>query len=254
MSYSGIFPPLCDPVDGHYLMDGCYVNNVPGSLWRYCRASMSLAGYMPPLCDPIDGHLLLDGGYMNNLPTDVMRSLGVRSVIAVDVGALDETKLSYYGESLSGWWVLWKKWNPWVTPIRVLNMAEIQSRLAYVSCVRQLEQVKKAAYCHYVRPPIDRFQTLDFSLFDEIYAVGYEHGKSVFDVWIKGNEIDIIFGKTAPCTTSVQISRKKSVLKFTSAQSFTDLAALVSKIQAQPCDTLADVSEEECDSDSSILL
>lgn len=29
---------------------------------------MSLSGYMPPLCDPIDGHLLLDGGYTNNLP------------------------------------------------------------------------------------------------------------------------------------------------------------------------------------------
>lgn len=29
---------------------------------------MSLAGYMPPLCDAKDGHLLLDGGYVNNLP------------------------------------------------------------------------------------------------------------------------------------------------------------------------------------------
>lgn len=41
---------------------------LPGSLWRYVRASMSLSGYLPPLCDPIDGHLLLDGGYVNNLP------------------------------------------------------------------------------------------------------------------------------------------------------------------------------------------
>lgn len=39
-----------------------------GSLWRYVRASMSLSGYMPPLCDPKDGHLLMDGGYINNLP------------------------------------------------------------------------------------------------------------------------------------------------------------------------------------------
>ena len=36
--------------------------------WRYVRASMSLAGYLPPLCDPEDGHLLVDGGYTNNLP------------------------------------------------------------------------------------------------------------------------------------------------------------------------------------------
>lgn len=50
------------------------------------------------------------------------------------------------------------------------DMAEIQSRLAYVSCVRQLELVKKSAYCEYIRPPIDRFKTMDFGKFDEIYV------------------------------------------------------------------------------------
>lgn len=34
---------------------------------------MSLSGYMPPLCDPVDGHLLLDGGYVNNLPGQWVR-------------------------------------------------------------------------------------------------------------------------------------------------------------------------------------
>lgn len=29
---------------------------------------MSLSGYLPPLCDPKDAHLLMDGGYINNLP------------------------------------------------------------------------------------------------------------------------------------------------------------------------------------------
>lgn len=29
---------------------------------------MSLIGLAPPLCDPEDGHLLLDGGYVNNIP------------------------------------------------------------------------------------------------------------------------------------------------------------------------------------------
>lgn len=41
---------------------------VAGSLWRYVRASMTLSGYLPPLCDPKDGNLLMDGGYINNLP------------------------------------------------------------------------------------------------------------------------------------------------------------------------------------------
>ncbi|XP_059957797.1 patatin-like phospholipase domain-containing protein 7 [Mesoplodon densirostris] len=42
-----------------------------GSLWRYVRASLSLSGYTPPLCDPKDGHLLMDGAYINNLPGTV---------------------------------------------------------------------------------------------------------------------------------------------------------------------------------------
>lgn len=76
-----------------------------GSLWRYVRGSMSLACYMPPLCDPHDGHLLLDGGYVNNLPADVMRARGACHVLAIDVGAQDDANFTNYGECLSGFQV-----------------------------------------------------------------------------------------------------------------------------------------------------
>lgn len=36
---------------------------------------------------------------------------------------------------------------------QVLNMVEIQTRLAYVCCVRQLEMVKSSNYCEDLRPP-----------------------------------------------------------------------------------------------------
>uniref|UniRef100_A0A8C5RR14 PNPLA domain-containing protein n=1 Tax=Laticauda laticaudata TaxID=8630 RepID=A0A8C5RR14_LATLA len=141
-----------------------------GSLWRYVRASMTLSGYLPPLCDPKDGNLLMDGGYINNLPADIARNMGAKTVIAIDVGSQDETDLCNYGDSLSGWWLLWKRLNPWAEKVKVPDMAEIQSRLAYVSCVRQLEVVKSSSYCEYIRPPIDRFKTMDFGKFDEIYV------------------------------------------------------------------------------------
>uniref|UniRef100_A0A673AGK8 lysophospholipase n=1 Tax=Sphaeramia orbicularis TaxID=375764 RepID=A0A673AGK8_9TELE len=157
-----------------------------GSLWRYVRASMTLSGYLPPLCDPKDGNLLMDGGYINNLPADIARNMGARTVIAIDVGSQDETDLCNYGDCLSGWWLLWKRINPWAEKVKVPDMAEIQSRLAYVSCVRQLEVVKKSAYCEYIRPPIDRFKTMDFGKFDEIYDVGYQHGKLLFTGWARG--------------------------------------------------------------------
>ncbi|CAH1720442.1 unnamed protein product [Aphis gossypii] len=151
-----------------------------GSLWRYVRSSMSLSGYMPPLCDPIDGHLLLDGGYINNLPADIMRNLGAKHVLAIDVGSQDDMDFTNYGDSLSGFWLLWKRFNPFTASVKVPNLEDIQSRLAYVSCVRQLEVVKTSDYCQYIRPPIDKYKTLQFKSFEEIKEVGYQHGKTYF--------------------------------------------------------------------------
>jgi len=148
---------------------------------------MSLSGYLPPLCDPSDGHLLLDGGYVNNLPADVMKELwNPRRVIAVDVGSQDAQNLTNYGDHLSGWWVLAHKWCPFLTQqIKVPGMEEIQSRLAYVLCKKQLEEVKNSTYCDYVRPPIDKYKTLAFGLFDEIYQLGYDHASIMFQQWVK---------------------------------------------------------------------
>ncbi|XP_012722417.2 patatin-like phospholipase domain-containing protein 6 isoform X9 [Fundulus heteroclitus] len=227
-SYTPYLPPLCDPKDGHLLVDGCYVNNVPGSLWRYVRASMTLSGYLPPLCDPKDGNLLMDGGYINNLPADIARNVGTRTVIAIDVGSQDETDLCNYGDSLSGWWLLWKRINPWAEKVKVPDMAEIQSRLAYVSCVRQLEVVKKSAYCEYIRPPIDRFKTMDFGKFDEIYDIGYQHGKLLFTGWARG---DIIDNMLKDHRSADYNDSKRADSCTCPGADFTDLAEIVSRIE-----------------------
>uniref|UniRef100_A0A8C3G8T1 lysophospholipase n=1 Tax=Cyclopterus lumpus TaxID=8103 RepID=A0A8C3G8T1_CYCLU len=200
-----------------------------GSLWRYVRASMSLSGYLPPLCDPKDGHLLMDGGYINNLPADVARSMGAKVVIAIDVGSRDETNLTNYGDSLSGWWLLWKRLNPLAEKVKVLNMAEIQTRLAYVCCVRQLESVKSSDYCEYIRPPIDRYRTLEFGKFDEIAEVGYQHGKTVFDVWTRSGVVDKML-KDRHQEEFHNTQSKNNVVSCPNA-SFTDLAEIVSRIE-----------------------
>uniref|UniRef100_A0A8C9S5M2 lysophospholipase n=1 Tax=Scleropages formosus TaxID=113540 RepID=A0A8C9S5M2_SCLFO len=221
-----------------------------GSLWRYVRASMSLSGYLPPLCDPKDGHLLMDGGYINNLPADVARSMGAKVVIAVDVGNQGETDLTNYGDSLSGWWLLWRRLNPLAERVKVLNMDEIQTRLAYVCCVRQLESVKNSDYCEYIRPPIDRYGTLDFGKFDEIAEVGYQHGKTVFDVWRRSGVMDKMLKdrhhehhntkSSHACVSSyadgllnrppLRLLSRPQVVTCPNA-SFTDLAEIVSRIE-----------------------
>jgi lysophospholipid hydrolase len=153
-----------------------------GYMWRYVRASMSLSGYLPPLCDR--GDMLLDGGYINNLPADIMRSLGASTIIAVDVGRVDSTSPVNYGDTLSGWWVLLNRLNPFGHKYGTIpQMAEIQSRLAYVSSVKQLEDAKKIEGCYYVHPDVNRFETLQFDKFNEIYTEGYKSGKELIQRW-----------------------------------------------------------------------
>lgn len=45
--------------------------------------------------------------------------MGARTVIAIDVGSQDETDLCNYGDCLSGWWLLWKRLNPWAEKVKV---------------------------------------------------------------------------------------------------------------------------------------
>lgn len=153
-----------------------------GSLWRYVRSSMSLSGYLPPLCDPVDGHLLLDGGYVNNLPADIMKEvMCAKTILAVDVGSQDDTDLANYGDHLSGWWLLWNRWNPFGTRVRIPGLSEIQTRLAYVCCVNKLEEVKAGKYCTYLRPPVTDYSAMDFGKIDEVIQVGYKHGKAAIN-------------------------------------------------------------------------
>lgn len=48
----------------------------------------------------------------------------------------------------------------------------------------KLESVKAADYCDYIRPPIDKYSTLQFSAYDEIKKVGFDHGTTYFKVEI----------------------------------------------------------------------
>ncbi|XP_040852265.1 patatin-like phospholipase domain-containing protein 6 isoform X3 [Ochotona curzoniae] len=177
---------------------------------------------------------------------DIARSMGAKTVIAIDVGSQDETDLSTYGDSLSGWWLLWKRLNPWADKVKVPDMAEIQSRLAYVSCVRQLEVVKSSCYCEYLRPPIDCFKTMDFGKFDQIYDVGYQYGKAVFGGWTRGDVIEKML--TDRRSTDLNESRRADGLAFPSS-GFTDLAEIVSRIEpptSYVSDGCADGEESDC--------
>ncbi|SOV06700.1 Lysophospholipase NTE1 [Ustilago sp. UG-2017a] len=152
-----------------------------GYAWRYIRGSMTLAGLIPPLVD--EGNMLVDGGYVDNLPVTVMLAMGARSVFAVDVGSIDDTSPRAYGDTLSGWWVLLNRWNPWSDAGKIPSIPDIQGRLTYVSSVKTLEEAKKVKGCFYMRMPVEEFGTLAFGRFDTIYEKGYKAAVELLDGW-----------------------------------------------------------------------
>lgn len=52
-------------------------------------------------------------------PADVMKTMGAQTIIAIDVGSEDPDDLTNYGDQLSGWWLLWNKWNPFAETVKV---------------------------------------------------------------------------------------------------------------------------------------
>ena len=180
-----------------------------GMLWKYVRASMSLVGFVPPLCD-VDGSYLVDGGYINNLPADVMSGLGINTIIAVDVGGEVDTNYANYGDSLSGWWLLWNKWNPFVPRENIPNLSDIQAQLAYVSSEAVLENVKRQKRCLYLRPPITQYGTLDFAKFEEIAEVGYNYAQKEITKWKKQREEYSLPSFDAGEEKSVPVLRRRS--------------------------------------------
>ncbi|WVQ85079.1 lysophospholipase NTE1 [Cryptococcus sp. DSM 104549] len=152
-----------------------------GYAWRYVRASMTLAGLLPPLSD--NGNLLVDGGYMDNTPIAPLRANGIRDVIVVDVGSIDDTSPRNYGDSVSGWWIFLNRFNPFFD-MKVLSMTEVSSRLTYVSSVKTLEDVKTSPGCLYLAMPVQQFDTLGgFKRFSEVMAIGLKAGREALRKW-----------------------------------------------------------------------
>lgn len=166
-----------------------------GYAWRFIRASMSLAGLLPPIT--FNGSMLLDGGYLDNLPVMEMKNRGAKYVIAVDVGSVDDRTPMSYGDTLSGFWVLFNRINPFSKHPNVPNMMDIQLRLAYVASVNALELAKRTPNVIYLRPPIDDYATLDFLKFDEIYNVGLDYADKTLLRWKKEGKFPKIAGLDA---------------------------------------------------------
>ena len=113
------------------------------------------------------------GCYVNNVPGDVMLRSACSHIIVVDVTAPDDVELTNYGDALSGWYMLWKKWfivvyclrwymlwkkwNPFTSPVKIPTQNDIQERLAFCSHYKNLEALKSNPHYEYIFPPVGHF-------------------------------------------------------------------------------------------------
>ena len=117
---------------------------------------------------------------------DVMKKeFGAHKVIAVDVSHESVHDYYEYGMELSGFWLIWNSWNPFVKTVRVPSMGDINERLAWISSERYKKQVVESKIDLFLRPPVDDYGTLEFDKYDEIVQIGYEYAKPLVEQWAK---------------------------------------------------------------------
>lgn len=99
------------------------------------------------------------------------------------------------------------------------------------------QEVKSSDYCEYIRPPIDKYKTLQFGSFDQIRDVGYQHGKTYFEGQLSAGNLPVF-----KATTTTNKNESDHIL---SDYTFTDLAQMVCKVSRPHEDSSSSNSSDD---------
>ena len=152
------------------------VIHASGPLWEAVRASSSLPGLAPPVV--VDGDLLYDGCLLNNLPVDVMRKkIQTGHLIAVDVVPPVDLNIPTPTQQIpSSRRLSWNRLNPLTRPIELPSIVDILQRAGALGSAFYRQQLIDRNFGDlYLRPPVDDFHILDFSVADEAIETGYAY-------------------------------------------------------------------------------
>lgn len=152
-----------------------------GLLWRAVRASIALPGVFSPILDE-QNHLLVDGGVMNNFPLDIMAArYELGRLIGSNVSPHREKPYPHtFGESISGWQVLWSRINPFGKRLHVPTLTGTMLRTVEVNSLYQRRAAEQLADL-LIEPDVRDFNFLDFAAFRELEQRGYEAGCAALD-------------------------------------------------------------------------
>jgi predicted acylesterase/phospholipase RssA len=113
-----------------------------GPLWRAIRASASLPGILPPALE--NGHLLIDGAVVNNLPVDVMRERVRGRVIAVNL-AVEQEYVLQQEEVPHGLDYIKSRLMPWCAPLDAPTISRVIMKATTLASRKEVGNARKLA-------------------------------------------------------------------------------------------------------------
>ncbi|CAL8127126.1 unnamed protein product [Orchesella dallaii] len=162
-------PYFCVSTDLH---GACARTHMSGDLWFYVRASMTLTMIFPPQINQFDDHLLMDGGYSDLVPAMAMRRLGIKYLVAINIGHDQLMNTFNVGYHVSGLHCILQNLLPYSNDTIPHNF-DIWDSLLYI--LKAMDE-----YCIYIRPNINAYTALDFKNYDELRTAGYLSTKCKF--------------------------------------------------------------------------
>lgn len=173
-NFSDLMVPLA--VTAVDVQDGKLVVLRKGPLLPALRATSALPGIFTPV--QYEGRVLIDGGLLNNLPVDVIDTLTLDPVVAVDVGAPPDRKLIF--EDNRSFLEKFKIPTPdGHRPLIVeLLMKTYDIPTALITELRLAVHKPRVM----IRPPLDpNMKVEDFKLLDEAIDIGYQAAVEALD-------------------------------------------------------------------------
>jgi NTE family protein len=147
-----------------------------GQLRRAICASVALPGVFPPV--RLGDGLHVDGAYMNALPVDIMGSLGVNKIIAIDLGNPRKRKLEF-AETPSAFEFFYnkylrrkkRKYSVPSIPAAILQSGLLASEAKDVQARIDTDLL--------FNPPVHEFGILAWASCAELIDIGYQHARAL---------------------------------------------------------------------------
>jgi lysophospholipid hydrolase len=102
---------------------------------------------------------------------------------------------------LSGWWLLYNSWNPFVKTVNVPFMGNISDVLVWVASERHRKAVKIVSDLH-LTPPVSDVGTLEYERFYKVVEKLYEYAKPLVAEFVKKHPWLVTPHKMTKATTA----------------------------------------------------